>query len=123
MINRITKKNIKFNNINTTSILFHNSWIIYVDVFYFNLFLVASYEWHKMTKRKAFKIYGFPFIFFLLHFYELSLELNLVFFVILICIATDIGGYIFGKMFKGPKLTKISPNKTYAGMIGGYFCL
>ena len=85
-------------------------------------FLVACYEWHKMTKRKTFKIYGFPFLFFSFYtFYELSLELNLVFFVILICIATDIGGYIFGKMFKGPKLTKISPNKTYAGMIGGYF--
>jgi len=85
-------------------------------------FLVACYEWHKMTKMKTYKIYGFPFLFFSFYtFYELSLELNLIFFVILICIATDIGGYIFGKMFKGPKLTKISPNKTYAGMIGGYF--
>ena len=36
------------------------------------------------------------------------------------CIGTDIGGYIFGKIFKGPKLTKISPNKTYAGMLGGF---
>ena len=43
------------------------------------------------------------------------------FFVILICVSTDVGGYCFGKFFKGPKLTKISPNKTYAGMIGGYF--
>ena len=85
-------------------------------------FLVACYEWHKMTKMKTYKIYGFPFLFFSFYtFYELSLELTLVFFVILICIATDIGGYIFGKMFKGPKLTKISPNKTFAGMIGGYF--
>ena len=85
-------------------------------------FLVACYEWNKMTKRKTFKVYGFSFLFFSFYtFYELSLELTLVFFVILICIATDIGGYIFGKMFKGPKLTKISPNKTYAGMIGGYF--
>ena len=31
------------------------------------------------------------------------------------------GGYIFGKIFKGPKLLKeISPNKTFSGMIGGY---
>ena len=36
------------------------------------------------------------------------------------CISTDIGGYVFGKIFKGPKLTKISPNKTYSGVIGGY---
>ena len=39
---------------------------------------------------------------------------------ILISIFTDIGGYIFGNFFKGPKLTKISPNKTYAGSIGGF---
>ena len=41
-------------------------------------------------------------------------------FVIIICIFTDIGGYIFGKFFKGPKLTKISPNKTYSGMFGSF---
>tara|TARA_B100000073_G_C23491323_1_gene475787 strand:- start:208 stop:702 length:495 start_codon:yes stop_codon:yes gene_type:complete len=38
----------------------------------------------------------------------------------IICISTDTGGYIFGKIFGGPKLTKLSPNKTYAGMIGSY---
>tara|TARA_A100001234_G_scaffold221453_1_gene237630 strand:- start:2152 stop:2493 length:342 start_codon:yes stop_codon:yes gene_type:complete len=31
------------------------------------------------------------------------------------------GGYFFGKLFKGKKLTKISPNKTYSGLIGAYF--
>ena len=41
--------------------------------------------------------------------------------MIIICISTDIGGYIFGRIFRGPKLTKISPNKTYSGMIGSYF--
>ena len=40
--------------------------------------------------------------------------------ILLICVSTDIGGYIFGKTFKGPKLTKISPKKTYSGVIGGY---
>ena len=48
------------------------------------------------------------------------MELSLVFIVISICISTDIGGYVFGKIFKGPKLTRISPKKTYSGMIGGY---
>ena len=38
----------------------------------------------------------------------------------LICILSDIGGYLFGKTFKGKKLTKISPKKTYSGMIGSY---
>ena len=41
--------------------------------------------------------------------------------VILTCVATDIGGYVFGKIFKGPKLIKVSPSKTYAGMFGSYF--
>ena len=43
-------------------------------------------------------------------------------FILSICIFTDIGGYIFGKLFKGKKLTSISPNKTYAGMIGSFIC-
>ena len=50
-----------------------------------------------------------------------SSELLLLYFIIITCISTDIGGYIFGKIFKGPKLTKISPKKTYSGMIGSYF--
>ena len=41
-------------------------------------------------------------------------------FILLICISTDIGGYIFGKFFKGKKLTKISPNKTYSGVLGSF---
>ena len=38
----------------------------------------------------------------------------------LICISTDLGGYVFGKIFKGPKVTKISPNKTYSGVVGSF---
>ena len=36
------------------------------------------------------------------------------------CILSDIGGFLFGKLFKGKKLTKISPNKTYSGLIGAF---
>ena len=43
-------------------------------------------------------------------------------FILLICIFTDIGGYIFGNIIKGKKLTTISPNKTYAGMFGSFIC-
>ena len=43
----------------------------------------------------------------------------MILFVLIICVSTDIGGYVFGKIFKGPKLTKISPNKTFSGMMGG----
>ena len=34
------------------------------------------------------------------------------------CVASDIGGFIVGKILKGPKLTKISPNKTISGVFG-----
>ena len=84
-------------------------------------FIIACYEWNKMSQNKFDKIFGFIFLLFSFYtFYYLSTEVILLIFVILICISTDIGGYFFGKFFKGPKLTKISPNKTYAGMIGGY---
>ena len=54
-------------------------------------------------------------------FYINNPELKFLFYLIIsICIATDIGGYIFGKFFKGKKLTKISPNKTFSGLIGSY---
>tara|TARA_B100000902_G_scaffold388141_1_gene433289 strand:+ start:410 stop:1072 length:663 start_codon:yes stop_codon:yes gene_type:complete len=86
------------------------------------LFLATSYEWIKMTeKNNLYKIFGI--VFFILSFYSAFLlrdysGLNFFLFIILISIFTDIGGYIFGNFFKGPKLTKISPNKTYSGVIG-----
>jgi phosphatidate cytidylyltransferase len=84
-------------------------------------FFVSCYEWHMMSKKKTYKFYGFIFLIFSFYtFYKLSLELSLVFIVISICISTDIGGYVFGKIFKGPKLIKISPNKTYSGMFGSF---
>ncbi len=84
-------------------------------------FIIAFYEWNKMNKNIFHKIFGSIFLLFSFYsFYELSGDLFLLIFVILVCISTDIGGYFFGKIFKGPKITIISPNKTYAGMIGGY---
>ena len=53
---------------------------------------------------------------------EFDNKQNVFLFILSICIFTDIGGYIFGKIFKGKKLTSISPNKTYAGMIGSFIC-
>ncbi len=46
-------------------------------------------------------------------------HLKILLFIILItCVSSDIGGYIFGKVFKGPKLTRISPKKTISGSLG-----
>tara|TARA_B110001452_G_scaffold257972_1_gene252681 strand:+ start:541 stop:1191 length:651 start_codon:yes stop_codon:yes gene_type:complete len=48
-------------------------------------------------------------------------ELKIFFlFIITVSIASDIGGLIFGKYFKGKKLTKISPKKTISGSIGSF---
>ena len=44
-----------------------------------------------------------------------------LFFLLLICILTDVGGFVFGKIIGGKKLTKISPNKTYSGVFGSLF--
>ena len=88
------------------------------------LFLASSYEWFNMSKKNdLLKLSGI--IFLLFSFYtafelreKYSFESFLV--IIIVCIFTDIGGYVFGKTFKGPKLTKISPQKTYSGVIGSF---
>ena len=45
----------------------------------------------------------------------------LLYWVIILCIFSDIGGYVFGKIFKWKKLTKISPKKTISGVFGSFF--
>ena len=45
----------------------------------------------------------------------------LLYLAIAVAISSDIGGYIFGKIFKWKKLTKISPKKTISGVFGSYF--
>tara|TARA_S200000501_G_scaffold378875_1_gene444436 strand:- start:5647 stop:6162 length:516 start_codon:yes stop_codon:yes gene_type:complete len=77
-----------------------------------------------MSKNKPYHLFGFLFL--IISFYMTyalrNFGINFDYFlsILLICIFTDIGGYIFGKTFKGPKITKISPNKTYSGLIGSY---
>ena len=92
-------------------------------------------EFHNIVKRILInkKNYQLTFLFLiLLYLIYFSLDIwlflntdsynskNILFFILIICISTDIGGYAFGKIFKGKKLTSISPNKTYAGVIGSY---
>ena len=99
---------------------------IYFTLFLITFFLIATYEWINMCKNKIHSFLGIIFLLLSTYFAFLlrgndSNGLFIFLFVIIICVATDIGGYIFGKIFKGPKLTRISPNKTYSGMIGSYF--
>ena len=99
--------------------------------YYFNFliitsFLISIFEWNSMNKRKLYSTIGLIFLFisyltiFLIrnNFGEQSLYFFLV--ITLTCVSTDLGGYIFGKIFGGPKLTKLSPKKTYSGMIGAF---
>ena len=96
----------------------------------FNLFIsiclvISAYEWLKMSKRNIQKIIGLSFI--IVSFYtifqirnDFNQDYFHILFVAIICASTDMGGYIFGKLLKGPKLTKLSPNKTYNGVIGSF---
>jgi phosphatidate cytidylyltransferase len=96
----------------------------YFNFFIFLCFVITLYEWYQMNTKKDSFIYGTIFLVFSFYtVYNLRNDGDLNFFLLIVitCIATDIGGYIFGKTFKGPKLTNISPNKTYAGMFGSFF--
>ena len=77
-----------------------------------------------MTKNKdLIRIFGLFFLFFSFFssvYLRQNVGLNFFLFLIIVCIFTDIGGFIFGKIFKGPKLTKVSPKKTYSGVIGSF---
>ena len=93
-------------------------------VFFLSIsFFVSSYEWLKMSKNFYKKIFGIIFLFlsfYLAYLLRTEQGYKIFLLVILISMLTDIGGYIFGKLFKGPKLTKISPKKTYSGVIGSF---
>ena len=106
-------------------------FLIIEGSFFFNIFLIiiftiSVYEFYQFKFNIYYNILAIIYLalsfltFFLLR--NLNDEIGLFYFfiVMIICISTDIGGFVFGKIFKGPKITKISPNKTYAGMIGAY---
>ena len=106
-------------------------FLIIKGSYLFNFFLlfclsVSFFEWHTIAKKRIYYLPGYIFLlfsFYSAYFVRTSFTENSLFFfifVIVICVSTDIGGYIFGKSFKGPKLTKISPKKTYMGVLGGY---
>ena len=95
------------------------------NFFIFICFLITTYEWLKLSKNNLFKVFGTIFI--VISFYtifkirnEFDRDYFHLLLVAIICVSTDIGGYLFGNIFKGPKLTKISPKKTYSGVIGSF---
>ena len=95
------------------------------NFFIFICFLITTYEWLKLSKNNLLKLFGTIFI--VISFYtifkirnEFDRDYYHLLLVAIICVSSDIGGYIFGNIFKGPKLTKISPKKTYSGVIGSF---
>jgi len=107
--------------ITTLLLLFVVSWLEFNNILE-NIF-------KKNTKAILKNLFKFIIFIYLLLFMKIiideflqnqpNISWNLIF-VISICILSDLGGYIFGKTFKGKKLTKISPNKTYSGMLGSF---
>ena len=107
--------------------------IVFLGSYYFIFFLylcfaISIYEWINISNSKKYLV---PGIFFLMLSFYSAYKVryssyndfegsSLFLFILLICVLTDLGGYFFGKMLKGPKLTKISPKKTISGFIGGF---
>ena len=116
-------------------ILINNTILLTIGLFF--ILIELFNEFNSMMKKifyknnEKFKLF---FLITLTNFYLIILGLTIfitmessnslykiyLLMIISICISTDIGGYCFGKLFKGKKLTKISPNKTYSGAIGSY---
>tara|TARA_Y100001970_G_C13988396_1_gene726879 strand:+ start:133 stop:783 length:651 start_codon:yes stop_codon:yes gene_type:complete len=71
-----------------------------------------------ITFNSIFALYVFIFSSAFLMFSNFFHFKILLFILLFTCIASDVGGFVFGKFFKGPKLSKISPNKTIAGSVG-----
>jgi phosphatidate cytidylyltransferase len=113
------------------TIFFNNFILLFCLILIFAIsslefFAITSIIYRKSSLKAFFVniiyvvyIFLITSIFFL---FSLSVEpKNVLFFIILICIFSDIGGLLFGKLFKGPKLTNISPNKTISGSVGSLF--
>ena len=92
LIKKYPKYNAILNTYNIKFIILNLVSFCYIFFIFCNL----SYEIHE-TKGPVFFLY-----------------------VISICFFTDIGGYFFGKIIGGKKLSKISPNKTISGTVGSF---
>lgn len=111
----------------------YNQFVLVIFLFF--VFLEIIYEFNILLKKifKGNKNILFFFILLIIFinsysiFYVwLTLSSDIyfnkikLFLIVITTISTDIGGYIFGKLLKGKKLSKLSPNKTYSGMFGSY---
>lgn len=129
------KKDVLKKRVLTSAVLIFFIFLIFKSIYFMVLALlifgtISILEFLNLTK-KIFKrnvfnyTVNFFYIFFLSifsisFFYLYNFQhTKLILFILLAgCVASDIGGYVFGNIFKGPKLTKISPKKTISGALG-----
>ena len=106
-----------------TICIFYNKSIFLI--FLFLIGVISTYEWFLIHKKSLNTFFSLGLILLLISLFSAyklrgdNFE-NIIFFlwILFICFFSDTGGYIFGKIIGGKKLTKISPNKTLAGTIG-----
>ena len=102
------------------------SWLLLIII----TSIISFFEFKNLTKKiwKRKKIFidfanlicFFYLIFFIYAAFDLAKIKETILYVLLVCILSDIGGYVVGKTIGGKKLTKISPNKTISGTIGSF---
>ena len=105
-------------------------FVVFKGSIYFIFFLIfclviSIYEWSYISKKNNYLYVGILFLFFSFYtIYQLRFNVSndymYLLLILIICICNDLGGFVFGKILKGPKLSKISPNKTYSGMVGSF---
>ena len=96
----------------------------------FIVIILSWIEWIKVIEKIRFKkivriIHIILFLIYLLMAFIICFNVFVIdkyffFTILMICVFSDVGGYVFGKTFGGKKLTKISPNKTISGSIGSF---
>ncbi len=96
----------------------------------FIVIILSWIEWIKIIEKIRFKklyriIHIMLFLIYLLMAFIICFNVFFIdkyFFltILMICVFSDVGGYVFGKTFGGKRLTKISPNKTISGSIGSF---
>ena len=111
-------------------LIFHSNFFLIYTLIVFGTLSIVEYLnlTKKIFKNKLFSsflntffiIYVSIFCFFFFFFSNFTATKLILFIITGSCFASDIGGYIIGNILKGPKLTKVSPNKTISGCLGSF---
>ena len=91
-------------------------------LFLLAIFFIANYELFSGFKKITTILFlDLILILSLYSIYLLSESNNqLLLWIIILVVCSDVGGYVFGKLFKWKKFTDISPKKTLSGVFGSF---